>query len=161
SNIADSVADRFRTIFETLDQDFPETPKIVLSGAAFGTDLIAAETALQFDRNWAVSVILPFDRALFEEDFFPQSDVNLDQAWQDRLERYFRTFDRILGLAIESNPRVIVRELPKLSVEGGNIATFGQLSRHSKHYNKVLRRGHYEQVGQFIAELATIMIVVM
>jgi hypothetical protein len=67
--IADALADRFRTLFEALEKDLPETPKIVLTGAAFGTDLIAAEMALQIGSNWSVAAVLPFDRVLFEEDF--------------------------------------------------------------------------------------------
>ena len=39
--IAEALADRFRTLFEGLDRDLPGTPKIVLTGAAFGADLIA------------------------------------------------------------------------------------------------------------------------
>src|SRR6516225_5728773 len=49
--IAEALADRFRTLFEALEQDLPETPKVVLTGAAFGTDLFAAETALQIGSN--------------------------------------------------------------------------------------------------------------
>src|SRR5271165_2215585 len=45
--MAEAIAARLRTVFEALDQDLPQTPKIVLMGAAFGADLIAAETALQ------------------------------------------------------------------------------------------------------------------
>src|SRR5260221_7723942 len=60
--IAAALADRFRILFEALDRDLPATPKVVLTGAAFGTDLIAAETALQMGDNWAVAALLPFDR---------------------------------------------------------------------------------------------------
>ncbi|SDR64121.1 hypothetical protein SAMN05519103_09423 [Rhizobiales bacterium GAS113] len=156
-----ALADRFRTLFEALDQDLPETPKIVLTGAAFGTDLIAAETALQIGRNWAVAVVLPFDRVLFEEDFHPSLGNKLEQPWRDRYVKHARTFERILGSLDKPNPRVLVRELPKLSVEGGGVATVDQLSRRAAQYDKTLRRNHYEQVGQFIAEISTIMVAVM
>src|ERR1700719_231453 len=58
--IAQAVADRLRIVFEALDRDLPQTPKVVLTGAALGADLIAAEAALQMGRNWAVAAILPF-----------------------------------------------------------------------------------------------------
>src|ERR1700676_5405821 len=87
--IAEALADRFRTLFEALDRDLPGTPKIVLTGAAFGADLIAAETALQFGRDWAVAAILPFDRVLFEEDFHPAPD---EKAWRDRYALHASAF---------------------------------------------------------------------
>ena len=34
--MAEAIAARFRTLFEALDQDLPQTPKVVLMGAAFG-----------------------------------------------------------------------------------------------------------------------------
>jgi hypothetical protein len=161
AKVADKIADRFRAIFEALDRELPETPKIVLTGGAFGADLIAAETALQIGRNWAVAVVLPFDRALFEEDFRPSPAEQLEQAWRDRYARHARTFARVLGSSDKPNPRVLVRELPRLSVGGGGVATVDQLSKQSAKYNPTLRHNHYEQVGQFIAETATIMIAVM
>ena len=159
--IAEALADRFRTLFEALEQDLPETPKVVLTGAAFGTDLIAAETALQIGSNWAVAAILPFDRVLFEEDFNPSLDKKLEQPWRDRYAAHARTFERVLGSSEKPNPRVLVRELPKLSVESGGVATVEHLSRQTARYDAILRRNHYEQVGQFIAEISTVVIAVM
>jgi hypothetical protein len=155
--IAEALADRFRTLFEALDRDLPGTPKIVLTGAAFGADLIAAETALQFGRDWAVAAVLPFDRVLFEEDFHPAPD---EQAWRDRYALHASAFERLLGPPDKPNPRVLVRELPKLALERGGVAPVEQLSRQSARRDKTLRRNHYEQVGQFIAEISTIMIAV-
>jgi hypothetical protein len=155
--IAEDIAKRFRAVFEALDRDLPETPKIVVTGAAFGTDLIAAEAALGLGRHWAVAAILPFDRALFEEDFQPSPG---EEGWRDRYASHLRTFERVLGSPDQPNPRVLVRELPKLSVDGG-VATGEQLSRHRAKQDKTLRRNHYEQVGQLIAEISTILIAVM
>jgi hypothetical protein len=155
--VADSIAKRFRAVFEALDRDLPETPKIVVTGAAFGTDLIAAETALGMGRQWAVAAVLPFDRALFEEDFQPAPG---EEGWRDRYASHLRTFERVLGPPDDPNPRVLVRELPKLSV-GGGAATAQLLSRHGTKPDKTLRHNHYEQVGQLIAEISTIMIAVM
>jgi hypothetical protein len=155
--IAEALADRFRTLFEGLDRDLPGTPKIVLTGAAFGADLIAAETALQIGQDWAVVAVLPFDRVLFEEDFHPAPD---EQAWRDRYALHASAFERLLGPPDKPNPRVLVRELPKLALERGGVASAEQLSRRSARRDKTLRRNHYEQLGQFIAEISTIMIAV-
>jgi hypothetical protein len=154
---ADKLAKRLRAVFEALDRDLPQTPKIVVTGAACGTDLIAAETALAIGRHWAVAAILPFERALFEEDFQPAPG---EEMWRDRYASHLRTFQRVLGSPDKPNPRVLVRELPKLRGAGG-AATAEQLSRHSVRQDKTLRRNHYEQVGQLIAEISTIMIAVM
>ena len=149
------VADRVRSLFQELDDAFPRTPKIVLSGVAFGgADLIAVEAALQFkpERNWRVAALLPFGRALFEDDFRPPDDGQADPARRDRYAEHARTFARVLA-----DPRVIVRELPPLKAAAG-IGGVHQLSHDGDHYGKVIRRNHYEQVGQYIAEAATIMI---
>jgi hypothetical protein len=155
--MAEEIAARFRTLFEALDRDLPQTPKVVLMGAAFGADLIAAETALQIGPSWAVAAILPFERALFEEDFQPTSD---EPSWRERHAAHAAAFERILGPPDQPNPRVLVRELPKLALAGGGVATPDLLSRHSARRDKTLRRNHYEQVGQLIAEMSTIMIAV-
>jgi hypothetical protein len=159
--IADALVERFRALFEAIEKKLPKTPKIVLTGAGLGTDLIAAETALQIGRNWSVAAVLPFDRVLFEEDFHPSPDEKLEQTWRDRFATHARTFERVLGSPDKPNPRVIVRELPKLAADGDDVATVNRLSRQAAQFDKTLRRNHYEQVGQFIAESSTIMIAVM
>jgi hypothetical protein len=155
--IAQAVAARLRGVFAALDRDLPQTPKVVLTGAALGADLIAAQAALQMGSHWAVAALLPFDRALFEEDFRPSPG---EPPWHDRYAMYADMFARVLGTPDKPNPRVLVRELPKLSLERGGVATADQLSRQSERHDKTLRRNHYEQVGQFIAEISTIMIAV-
>jgi hypothetical protein len=155
--MAEAIAARFRTLFEALDRDLPQTPKVVLMGAAFGADLIAAETALQIGPNWAVAAILPFERALFEEDFHPASD---EPSGRERHAAHAAAFERVLGPPDQPNPRVLLRELPKLALAGGGVATPDLLSRRSARRDKTLRRNHYEQVGQLIAEMSTIMIAV-
>src|SRR5205807_2836901 len=92
---------------------------------------------------------------LFEEDFRPPQDGQADPARHDRYAEHARTFARVLA-----DPRVIVRELPPLKAAAG-VAGVDQLSHDSGQYDKILRRNHYEQVGQYIAEAATIMIAVM
>src|SRR5580704_5246271 len=155
--LAEAIAARLRTLFQALDRDLPKSPKIVLMGAAFGADLIAAETALEMGPDWAVAAILPFERALFAEDFQPASDA---PSWRERYGAHLSALERVLGPPDKPNPRVLVRELPKLKLASGGAATAELLSRHSARRDKTLRRNHYEQVGQLIAELSTIMIAV-
>ena len=157
--VAQALAARFAALFAALDQDMPQTPKVLLTGAAFGCDLIAAEAALARGPHWAVAAILPFERVLFEEDFRSQSS---EPAWQARYAEHRAAFERVLGPAGKPNPRVLVRELPKLvSDTATGIPTAAELARDAAGHDTPLRRNHYEQVGQFIAEIATIMIVVM
>jgi hypothetical protein len=157
--IAEALADRFRA-----PNAAPVRTTFGVSGKSWSSasnsaDLIAAEVALQIGRNWGVAAILPFARPIFEEDFQPSLDENLE--WRDRYERHARTFERVLGPPDHPNPRVLVRELPGLLIEGGGVATLDRISRLDAQHDRTLRRNHYEQVGQFIAEISTIMIAVM
>lgn len=80
-----------------------------------------------------------------------------DEArWKRRCSAARRRFETLIG---SKQPDVIVKQLPQLQDPAGQMA--GQaLSRSSASFNKALRREHYEQVGQWIAEAATIMIAV-
>jgi len=160
SEISAALVHRFRTLFKNLDQAFPRTPKVLLTGAAFGADLIAAETALERGDDWAVVAVLPFGRVLFEEDFDPPQEES-DPAWRDRYAEHARTFNQVVGSTDTPSSRVLVRELPKLAVHSGEPVSFDRLTRRRPAYDKTLRDNHYEQVGQFIAELSTILIAVM
>ena len=161
--IAHCVAQKFAAIFRRLDRDYPNTPKIVLTGLAFGTDLIAAQVAFDIGSpDWAVAAVLPFDRALFEQDFVAPADET-GKGWPARYIEHACGFRGMADLADprrDPHPRVIVRELPKLMIRG-TAASAEQLSRDSGRYDAALRRNHYEQVGQFIAETATVLIGVM
>ena len=72
--------------------------------------------------------------------------INEPPEWRERYAEHRCTFDRVIN---ETNPRLIVRELPPL-----DRATNAQLSRTMPNYDAKLRRNHYEQVGQYIAEAA-------
>jgi hypothetical protein len=159
--IADALAQRFEALFNALDADLPETPKVLLCGGAMGADLIAAEAALGTGPSWSVAVILPFDCKLFAEDFDGSLDTKRGETWRERYADHARTFKRVLDRADESPHRVLVRELPYLSMEDEGFAAEDRLSRRASDYDRDFRRNHYEQVGQYIAETATIMIVVM
>jgi hypothetical protein len=105
--------------------------------------------------------VLPFARVLFAEDFDPTLDKKREEGWPERFMEYAGRFERLLGSAQTPNPRVLVRELPILASERQGVATAERISRASARYNTAYRRNHYEQVGQYIAETATIMIAVM
>ena len=171
--IADVVRKRFEWIFGRLDHDFRHTPKILLTGAAFGADLIAAKAALQRRTeqyaDWAVVALLPFEREEFRKDFDQGPNDPSGAEWAKRFARHKDDFDDLMRAADEDEknqapaPRVIVRELPKLFVapavageDDPDALTVQQLARPSN----ALRDEHYEQVGQFIAESAMIMIAV-
>ena len=143
---AETVRTRLRQVFAELDARYPGTAKLLLTGGAQGSDLIAAQEALGPDRaSWSVAVLLPFDRALFEKDF---DDASLPQF-------------RALCAQAETEPaRVMLRTLPPLRTSAGAQATPAQLDRSDQSHD-LLRHQHYEQVGQFIAETAMVLIAVM
>ena len=157
----ESVRRRISEVCEALEHKFPHTPKVVVTGAALGTDLIAAEVALGMGEHWAVAAILPFERELFEEDFAVPDKWAGDAQWCARYEDHRRTFRRVLGEPGQPNPRVLIRELPKLADRNGVPVTRDALTHANPNRDKTVRRAHYEQVGQFIAESATILIAVM
>ena len=59
--LADDVWRRLDRVFTRLDEAFPSTPKILLTGAAFGADLLAAEAALARNKLAAAHGYLPSD----------------------------------------------------------------------------------------------------
>jgi hypothetical protein len=157
----ESVRRRLAEVFEALERKFPRTPKIVITGAALGTDLIAAEAALDMGGHWAVAAILPFERSLFEEDFALPPKWAGDAGWRARYDHHGETFRRVMGDPGKPNPRVLVRELPKLIDQNFEAVRWEALTHTNPNRDKIVRRNHYEQVGQFIAEISTIMIAVM
>lgn len=138
------VRNRLAGAFDRIEDAAPALPKILLTGAATGTDLIAAEEILRPQgglprRNWQIICVLPFDRKLFEEDF--------------RTPEEMAAFQLVID-----DQRVKSWPLPLL--EG---ATPSDVSRHGRPtpVQADLRRRHYEQVGLWIAETANILIAVM
>jgi hypothetical protein len=152
-------------IFATLDKEYPRVPKILLTGAAYGTDLIAAHTALAQNsatnaKSWAVVALLPFEQKEFEEDFKTENNTPQDKGWPDRYAAHLRSFESLIGGAKDDSARVIVRTLPKLdaNLPPGDTrppATKSDLDGPEP------RNWYYEQVGQFIAESSNILIAVM
>ena len=157
--IARRLSRRLCAVFAALDDDFPRTPKILLTGAAFGADLVAAEAALARGDDWGVAAILPFGRTLFEEDFDAPPDADGDLT--ERHAEHRRAFAALVA----RDERVLVCEMPKLDpVPGGTEATQETLTRNRPDRDEALRQlrhNHYEQVGQLIAEMSTILIAAM
>jgi hypothetical protein len=146
------VRERLAAIFDYFDERLPTTPKILLTGAAAGTDLIVAEEALglrtngsggRTRRNWLVVAALPFAESLFQDDF------TLDQ-WK----QYRRVVD---------HPRTRPLILPPLRNEHGRSAEPAELQRHpgASERQSDLRNRHYEQVGIWIADAANVLLAVM
>ena len=171
--VAETVRARFDQIFRKLDNDFPDTPKILLTGAALGTDMIAAQVArtrAETSRQWAVVALLPFEREEFRKDFDQGPTDPSGPQWAEHFQQHKDEFDALMAAADDderqraNSPRVIVRELPKLLVSP---VVRGQRPADASHTRRPPRASrirfgteHYEQVGQFIAEAATIMIAV-
>jgi hypothetical protein len=151
ARVARRLADCFAYINETL----PHAPKVLLTGGAYGSDLLAARAALAAGNEWSVAIVLPYAASLFEHDFI--LDQNGPTCHPDHA-----TFRALLSAKTHgSGRRVIVREMPSLMTAAGHPASDEELNKFIKHHDAILRREHYEQVGQFIAETAMLLIAVM
>jgi hypothetical protein len=144
-----SVRSRIACVLDYLDKILPVTPKVLLTGGAAGSDLIAAEEVLRLKEDgsgrpsWLVLVVLPFDASLYREDFAPEQWAVLEQITRD------------------ARTRSVV--LPPLRTVDGAPVPCGDLTRQgspSAHHGD-LRRRHYEQVGLWIADTSNILIAVM
>lgn len=200
---AAAIERRIAGCLEHLDVQFPDTPKILLTGAALGTDLLAARCALKRPSTWSrfehpgacgiltlrptaaasarppawrVAAILPFPREEFEKDFlldratWPSrapagiaADVDALRAWLDAWETRLDEYRTLLAECLDGHPdRVLVRTLPFLKRPDGGTVTVADLARGLPGPDAApLRRAHYEQVGQWIAEASTVMIAAM
>jgi hypothetical protein len=136
----ESVRDRLRTAFDTLDRETPNAPKVLLSGMAIGADTIAAELALA-RRDWLVAAVLPFDAETFFEDFDGAALATLETLLAD--------------------PRVKTCALPPLANPyTGQPCTREEL-RNTVNAANPLRVMHYEQLGLWLAHAATLLIAVL
>jgi hypothetical protein len=149
------VRHRLAASFAYINETLPHAPKVLLTGGAFGTDLLAAEAALAAGNEWSVALVLPYAAASFEYDFI--LDENGPIYHPDH-----KTFRALLSAAKHgSGRRVIVREMPPLMTPAGYPASDEELNKTIGPHDAVLRREHYEQVGQYIAETAMLLIAVM
>jgi hypothetical protein len=146
------VRQRIAETIDHIDALVLDTPKILLTGAATGADLIAAEAVLGLGpagapaksrRNWLVVAVLPFEEELYRQDFTADE-------WA-RFER------------VAADPRTRRWVLPPLKTPDGTRSTTGELERRpdSSEDDKELRRRHYEQVGLWIIDTANILLAVM
>lgn len=143
-----SVRARLASVFDHIERLLPHTPKILLTGLAAGADLLAAQEVLKagplgkLRSNWLVVAALPFDEALFREDFTPEEWTAYEEVARD--------------------PRTRRWVLPELATSTGQAARATHLMRASAtEEDKELRRRHYEQVGLWIADTANVLVAVM
>lgn len=128
---------------------------MLLTGGAYGSDLLAASAALAAGNEWSVAIVLPYAASLYEYDFI--LDPNRQTYHPDH-----KTFRALLSAATHgSGRRVIVREMPSLVTAAGYFAMDEELNKFIRPHDATLRREHYEQVGQFIAEAAVLLIAIM
>lgn len=133
--------------FALLDRRLPAVPKVLLTGLAAGADTIAAELVL--DRpQWLIAAVLPLPCAVYLEDFSDEPDAAGAPSPRQRLERFL------------AHPRVKVREMAVLTDPAtGAPATDPALARGAGGPN-LLRDRHYEQLGLWLADTATLLIAV-
>jgi hypothetical protein len=150
--LEDKARERFKAVFDYVDDFLPSSPKILLTGGATGADLMVAEEILgladkrqngKSRQNWLVVVVLPFEQSLFQEDFTPEQWAKYQRVVEDK--------------------RTHVVVLPPLKSAGGLPATAADLHRRpdATDFQKDLRRRHYEQVGLWIADTANVLLAVM
>jgi len=149
--LAQVVRARIDKVLDRLDQELPRVTKILLTGGAAGVDLIAARRVLGLDGarprpDWFVTVVLPFAKDLFREDF--EAD-----EWE--------LLEEVLA-----HPRARCTELPRLRTDLARPpdldAATDPLSRANQDPQwQDERRRHYEQVGLWIVDTANILLAVM
>jgi hypothetical protein len=143
------VRQRLSATFDYIDSVVPNVPKVLLTGTASGSDLIAAEEVLGCSdgrsrrTGWLVLAALPFDEVLYREDF----DAGQWETFKD----------------VVSDPRTRSWVLPRLASSSDDVPSGLDLARFpgATETQKDLRRRHYEQVGLWIADTANILIAVM
>jgi len=134
-----SIRARLKATFDRLDKELPSAARVLLSGLAIGADTIAAQLALERD-NWLVAAVLPLPLPLYLEDF--------DEAGKAALS------------ALLANPKVKLRVLATLAdPKTGLPCSDADLQRRGCGGN-TLRTQHYEQLGLWLADTATVLIAV-
>jgi len=153
------VRERLLATFRALGKLLPHTPKLLLTGGAYGADTLGAEAALDAGDDWSVAVILPFDRELFEKDFRAPADAS--DVVRDRATKRLEGLRSLLARDDHSPARrVMVRVMPHLAGEHGGTIDRSRLDKDDPQQSAPLRHQHYEQVGQVIAESAMLLIAV-
>lgn len=79
------VRERLAAVFDHIEAMLSDNPKVLLTGAAAGADLLAAEEALGSSggtprRNWLVLAVLPFETTLFKQDFKPDEWAKFERV---------------------------------------------------------------------------------
>jgi len=148
----EAVLAALRAMFDRLDARSPNTDKILLSGFAEGTDLLAVQAALGRD-GWRVVATLPLSATLFREDFVGGAAIHCDKL---------KDFERLLA-----DERVIHRPLAPLRERPAgrpfNEEALRRASRGSSNDqpSNAERTAHYEQLGLFLARYCGLLVIVM
>ncbi len=149
-------------MIDELDRSLPDTPKVLLCGAAAGVDLAAVRVVLEermgiaAHPSWSVVLVLPFERELFERDF-----AGADFA--DDLRYLHELYGRV-----EPGGRVNIKQLRPLHQSKFNDAVLedadaprvdmARLADISADDYRQARRDCFEQLGLWLARYATILI---
>ena len=136
----DFVRAQLKQAFDRLDKEAAAAPKVLLSGLAAGADTIAAELALE-RANWLVAAVLPLPLALYGEDFDERGKAVLD--------------------ALVAHSKVKMRELQRLADPQTGLPCADDDLRRRDCGGNALRTRHYEQLGLWLAETATVLIAVL
>lgn len=152
----DYVRHCLHAAFEMLDQELPNAPKVLLSGLAAGADTIAVELALA-RADWLVAAILPMAREAYLEDFSDEppapgsgnGSVSATPSPRQTIE------------ALLDHPKVKVRTLAHLVDERTGAPYSAARLKNSDGMPNELRSSHYEQLGLWLAETATVLLAVM
>lgn len=86
------ISNKVHAFFNDLRDEFPDIPLMLLTSLADGADRLAVRIAIE--RNIPITILLPMERTLYEDDFDPAS---------------LAVFNQLLGHAID------VLEMPALS----------------------------------------------
>lgn len=157
--IAERVRERLTELFHRLDARFRHTPKVLLTGGAYGTDLIAARAAMAMEPPWSVAVLLPYARNLFEKDFILAAN---GPDGRPIMHRDHATFcDLMEKASANGQHQVLAKVLPPLLSRNQQPATAEQLDKDHNNHDVELRHQHYEQVGQVIVETAMLVLAAM
>lgn len=136
-----AVRQAISKIFDELGRRYPTTQKVLLTALAEGADRIAAEEAASRE-HWTTVAVLPLEPDLYCQDF-------------DTKESVAAFYAHLAG------PLTRVVILPTLMEENGSAAYEVSALQRRPGASNPARTLHYEQVGLYIANAATVLIAVM
>jgi hypothetical protein len=144
-------AERFRLLAKRLDNDYPATPKVLLSGGAEGADQVAAGIVLDHT-DWSIVLMLPFQEDLYTQDLEKGSAARV----------FFET-------RLAAGPRILHKRMRPLHLApfddsglepaDAKRVTEAMLNRcNASAFNPQARRDHFEQLGLWLARHSTLLV---